>query len=411
MRLALHWKIIIGLVLGIIWGLLSSHFEWSDFTRWWIKPFGIIFLNLLKLIAVPLVIVSLIDGISNLTDISRLSKIGVKTLGFYLITTFIAIVIGMVLVNLIKPGNSVSEEKRQELQQLYLPKASEKAEVARQIKDSGPLQFLIDIVPENIFFSMQSNTRMLQVIFFALLFGSCMVILPREKVQPVKDLIGSINEIILKMINIIMFIAPFGVFALMASLEADFSMLKALGMYFITVLGGLSLMVIFVYPSLIRIFTEKSVKEFYKGILPAQMLAFSTSSSAATLPVSVECCRKNLKLSEETTGFVLPLGATINMDGTSLYQAVAAVFIAQVYGTDLALAGQFGIILTAMLASIGTAPVPGAGMVMLIIILQSAGIPAEGLALIFAVDRILDMCRTVVNVTSDCTVAAVISQK
>lgn len=411
MRLALHWKIIIGLILGIIWGLLSARFGWNDFTTWWIKPFGTIFLNLLKLIAVPLVVVSLIDGVSNLTHISKLSKMGSKTVGFYLITTFIAIVIGMILVNLITPGKSVSEEKRKELQQIYSIKASEKAEVAQQIKNAGPLQFLVDIVPENIFFSMQSNTRMLQVIFFALLFGSCMVILPKEKVKPMKDFISSINHIILKMVNVIMLIAPLGVFALMASVEADFSMLKALGIYFMTVLGGLVLMIIIVYPSLIGIFTEKSVKEFYKGILPAQMLAFSTSSSAATLPVSVECCRKNLNLPEETTSFVLPLGATINMDGTSLYQAVAAVFIAQVYNIDLVLTEQLGIIFTALLASIGTAPVPGAGMVMLVVILQSSGIPAEGLALIFAVDRILDMCRTVVNVTSDCTVASVVSEK
>ncbi len=410
-KLALHWKILIGLALGIIWGLVSSQLGLSSFTIDWIKPFGTIFINLLKLIAVPLVIVSLIDGISNLKDISQLSKMGGRTIALYLSTTIIAISLGLLLVNIIQPGKSIEESKRFELQESFAAKAGEKIEVATTVSKRGPLQPLIDIVPDNLFGAMGDNTRMLQVIFFALLFGIAMVLLPQNKTAPVKSFFNSINEIILKMVDVIMLAAPYGVFALLASLEADLSMLKALGVYSITVFIGLALMIGFIYPLYLKIFTKRSIKDFFKGILPAQTLAFSTSSSAATLPVTLECCEKNLKLKEETSGFVLPLGATINMDGTSLYQAVAAVFIAQVYGMDLTISQQLTIVLTATLASIGAAPVPGAGMVMLVIILQSVGINPEGLALIFAVDRILDMCRTVTNVTSDIMVATVVDAK
>ncbi|MFN4235370.1 MAG: dicarboxylate/amino acid:cation symporter [Bacteroidia bacterium] len=410
-KLALHWKILIGLFLGIIWGLVSSQLGWSSFTIDWIKPFGTIFINLLKLIAVPLVIVSLIDGISNLKDISQLSKMGGKTIALYISTTIIAISIGLLLVNILQPGKSIEESKRIELQQSFAAKASEKIEVAASVSKRGPLQPLIDIVPDNLFGAMSDNTRMLQVIFFAMLFGIAMVLLPENKTAPIKSFFNSINEVILKMVDIIMLAAPYGVFALLASLEADISMLKALGVYSITVVLGLVLMICLIYPIYLKIFTKRSIKDFFKGILPAQTLAFSTSSSAATLPVTLECCEKNLKLKEETSGFVLPLGATINMDGTSLYQAVAAVFIAQVYGMELNLPQQLTIVLTATLASIGAAPVPGAGMVMLVIILQSVGINPEGLALIFAVDRILDMCRTVTNVTSDIMVATIVDSK
>ncbi|MFN7014193.1 MAG: dicarboxylate/amino acid:cation symporter, partial [Bacteroidia bacterium] len=334
-KLALHWKILIGLILGIIWGLTSSQLGWSSFTIDWIKPFGTIFINLLKLIAVPLVIVSLIDGISNLKDISQLSKMGGRTIALYLSTTVFAISLGLLLVNIIQPGKNIDETKRIELQQSFAGKAGEKIEVAASVSKRGPLQPLVDIVPDNLFAAMGDNTRMLQVIFFAMLFGIAMVLLPQNKTAPLKNFFNAINEVILKMVDIIMQAAPYGVFALLASLEADLSMLKALGVYSITVVLGLGLMIGFIYPLYLKVFTKRSIKEFFKGILPAQTLAFSTSSSAATLPVTLECCEKNLKLKEETSGFVLPLGATINMDGTSLYQAVAAVFIAQVYGMDL----------------------------------------------------------------------------
>lgn len=418
-KLALHWKIIIGLTFGILWGVISSYSGLSQFNSDWIKPFGAIFINLLKLIAVPLVLTSLITGISGLKDISKLSKMGGKTITLYLFTTVIAITIGLLLVNIISPGHSFSEEKRTEFQQKYISTAQEKVQTAEKVKEYGPLQMLVDIVPGNIFSSFNDNTKMLQVIFFALLFGIAMIMLPGEKTKPVRNFIESANEIILKIVDVIMLSAPYGVFALMASIVTDMagdnpseilSLLQALGLYSLTVVIGLAIMVLFVYPALLGMFTKIKMKDFYKGILPAQMLAFSTSSSAAALPVNMDCCEKNLKLREEVTSFVLPLGATVNMDGTSLYQAVAAVFIAQVFGMDLSITQQLTIVLTATLASIGAAPVPGAGMVMLVIILQSVGINPEGLALIFAVDRILDMCRTVVNVTSDAAVACVVNQ-
>lgn len=415
---ALHWQIIIALTAGILWGIISSYSGLSKFNADWIKPFGTIFINLLKLIAVPLVLTSLITGISGLKDISKLSKMGGKTVTLYLFTTVIAITIGLVLVNIISPGHSFSEEKRTELQQQYMSTAQEKMQTAEKVKEYGPLQMLVDIVPGNIFSSFNDNAKMLQVIFFALLFGIAMIMLPAEKSRAVRNFMESANEITLKIVDVIMLSAPYGVFALMASIVTDLagdnpaeilSLLQALGLYSLTVVIGLAVMVLFVYPAMLSLFTKIKMKDFYRGIMPAQMLAFSTSSSAAALPVNMDCCEKNLKIREEVTSFVLPLGATVNMDGTSLYQAVAAVFIAQVFGMELNITQQLTIVLTATLASIGAAPVPGAGMVMLVIILQSAGINPEGLALIFAVDRILDMCRTVVNITSDAAVACVVN--
>jgi Na+/H+-dicarboxylate symporter len=410
-KIPLYSQILIGMALGVLWGVLSNNLGWSSFTSDWIQPWGKIFINALKLIAIPLVIVSLIDGVSNLKDLKQLSSMGGKTIALFLSTTFIAIIIGLILVNSFKPGLAISSEKRMELSEKFGVNAATKIEAAAQLQQSGPLQPLVDIVPVNLFGALQDNTNMIQVIFFALLFGISMVLLPHQKVKPLKDVFNSLNEVMLKLVDVIMLIAPLGVFALIASINADMSLIFALGKYMAVVILGLCIMIFLVYPGMIKLFTKTSPLHFYKSILPAQTLAFSTSSSAATLPVTIDCCEKNLKLSEETTGFVLPLGATVNMDGTSLYQAVAAVFIAQVYGIDLSLTAQMTIVFTAILASIGAAPVPGAGMVMLVVILQSVGLKAEGLAMILAVDRILDMCRTVVNVTSDATVALIIDSK
>lgn len=410
-KIPLYSQILIGMALGVLWGVISNNFGWTTFTSNWIQPWGTIFINALKLMAVPLVIVSLIDGVSNLKDLKQLSAMGSKTVTLFLSTTFIAIIIGLLLVNSFKPGLAISSEKRMELSEKFGVNAASKIEVAAQLQQTGPLQPLVDIVPSNLFDALQDNTKMLQIIFFALLFGISMVLLPQQKVKPVKEIFNSLNEIMLKVVDIIMRIAPVGVFALIASINADVSLILALGKYMIVVVLGLAIMLFGVYPAMIKIFTKVSPLHFFKSILPAQTLAFSTSSSAATLPVTIDCCEKKLKLSEETTGFVLPLGATVNMDGTSLYQAVAAVFIAQVYGIDLDATAQITIVFTAVLASIGSAPVPGAGMVMLVVILQSVGLKAEGLAIILAVDRILDMCRTVVNVTSDATVALIIDYK
>jgi Na+/H+-dicarboxylate symporter len=413
-KLPLHWKIIIGLVAGIVWGILAPSLGLATFTANWIAPFGTIFINLLKMIAVPLVFVSLIVGVSGLKDIAGLSRMGGKAISIYIFTTVIAISIGLTLVNVIKPGHYFSEQKREEFRDKYAVNVDEAAITAEKVKDRGPLQFLVDVVPENLFFSLQDNKRMLQVIMFSLLFGIALVIASPEKVRPVKDFFTGANEIILKMVNIIMKAAPYGVFALLAHMISDFSgdmveLFSALGLYSLTVVIGLILMVFVIYPGIFLSFTKMKYFRFFQGISPAQMLAFSTSSSAATLPVTMDRCEKELGVSEEVAGFVLPLGATINMDGTSLYQAVAAVFIAQAFGYDLSFSQQLTIVLMATLSSIGAAPVPGAGMVMLMVILQSVGINPEGLALIFAVDRILDMCRTVVNVTGDATVAVVVA--
>lgn len=412
-KLALHWKIIIGMVLGVLYGLLASKMGWVDFTNDWIKPLGKIFINLLKLIAVPLVFASLIKGVSSLSDISKLSRIGGKTIGIYLFTTVVAVTFGLLLVNIIQPGTSFSEEKRMELKEQYASNAASKIASAKDVKEDGPLQFIVDMVPSNFIQATGNNKNMLQVIFFAILFGIAMVMLPNEKTSVVKGFFDGVNDIILQIVDLIMLTAPYGVFALLGGLVVDFGgsaeLFQALGIYSLSVVIGLLLMIMVVYPLILKSFTKLKYFDFFKGIAPAQMLAFSTSSSAATLPVTMERCEDHLGVSEEVSSFVLPLGATINMDGTSLYQAVAAVFIAQAFGYDLDLSQQLTIVLTSTLASIGAAAVPGAGMVMLVIVLSSIGIDPEGIALIFAVDRLLDMLRTVVNVTGDATVATVVA--
>ena len=412
-NLALHWKIIIGMILGVAYGLIANEMGWVSFTNDWIKPWGTIFVNLLKLIAVPLVFASLIKGVASLSDISRLSRIGGKTIAFYLASTVIAVTIGLFLVNSVQPGNTFSEEKRMELKETYASKVGAKIDAATNVKEEGPLQFVVDMVPSNFMAASSNNRNMLQVIFFAILFGIAMVMLPKDKTTYVKGFFDGVNDIILQIVDIIMLMAPYGVFALLGGLVVDFGgsadLFIALGMYSITVIIGLLMTILVIYPIILKSFTKVKYLDFFKAISPAQMLAFSTSSSAATLPVTMERCEEHLGVSEEVSSFVLPLGATINMDGTSLYQAVAAVFIAQAFGYDLDLAAQLTIVLTATLASIGAAAVPGAGMVMLVIVLSAIGIDPEGIALIFAVDRILDMMRTVVNVTGDATVATVVA--
>ena len=412
-NLALHWKILIGMLFGIVYGLIATYFNWIEFTSFWVKPWGIIFVNLLKLIALPLVFASLIKGITSLSSISSLSKIGSKTIIFYLLSTVISVIIGLILVNTINPGKVFSDEKRIELQQTYSNNANSKILAAENVKEKSPLQFIIDIVPSNIFSAASDNRNMLQIIFVAILFSISLIMLPKEKTKFVKGFFDGINDIILQIVDIIMMSAPYGVFALLSSLIVDYGasgeLFAALAIYSVNVILGLIIMILVVYPLVLRSFTKIKYLDFFKAISPAQMLAFSTSSSAATLPVTMERCEEKLNVSKEVSSFVLPLGATINMDGTSLYQAVAAVFIAQAFGYDLDLSSQLTIVLTATLASIGAAAVPGAGMVMLVIVLSSIGINPEGIALIFAVDRILDMLRTVVNVTGDATIATVVS--
>jgi Na+/H+-dicarboxylate symporter len=392
---------------------ILTNFSWGpDFVGDWIKPFGNIFINALKLIAVPLILASLIKGISDLKDISKLSQMGTRTIVTYIITTVIAVSIGLGLVNLIKPGSAISEETRTDLITSYETDASVRIADAQRQKEAGPLQALEDIVPSNIFGAASDNGNMLQVIFFAIFFGIGLILIPEAVGKPVKDFFDGFNEVILKMIDLIMLAAPYGVFALLAALVVESpsaDLFAALAMYALTVLIGLALMIGF-YILIVWIFTKNRPGFFLNGIAPAQLLAFSTSSSAATLPVTMERVEEHLGVHKEVTSFVLPIGATINMDGTSLYQAVAAVFIAQAFGIDLTIGAQLGIIVTATLASIGSAAVPGAGMVMLVIVLAQAGIPEAGLALIFAIDRPLDMCRTTVNVTGDAAVSMLVAK-
>lgn len=457
-KLALHWKIIIGMVLGIIWAVISSSFGWSSFTIDWIDPFGTIFINLLKLIAVPLVLFSIISGVANIGDPSSLGRMGGKTLLLYLATTVLAITMGLLLVNTIKPGKLIDEQSRidnrinyeiwatneghqikdginylkdpafferaqkiTELTKSNLKEISvdDKVDKATQQQETSPLQPLVDIVPDNFFHSLSSNGLMLQVIFFAIFFGVCLLFLPKDKSQPVLNLVDGFNEVFLKMVDLVMQAAPFFVFALLAGVVSKMAgndlgkvveIFKGLSWYSLTVLIGLFTILFVVYPMILRLFVKKiPYLGFFKAMSPAQTLAFSTSSSAATLPVTMECVEQNLGVDKKVSSFVLPIGATVNMDGTSLYQAVAVIFLAQLHMIDLTIGQQLTVVLTTTLASIGSAAVPSAGLVMLIIVLNSVGLNPAWIAIIFPVDRILDMFRTVVNVTGDATVSAIIA--
>ena len=415
-KLALHWQIIIGMVLGGIFGYIMTQVGGEQFTADWVKPIGKIFINLLKLIAIPLIIASLIKGISDLKDISKFKTIGLRTILLYIMSTVIAITIGLIVVNTINPGSSISPELMAEISGTYEEKASAKISSAGAAADRGPLQFLVDMVPDNFFKAASNNGSMLQVIFFVIFFGISLLLIKPEESKPVKAFFDGLNEVVLKMVDLIMLIAPIAVFALIASLINEISnpeIFIALAKYAMTVVLGLAIMVVF-YLILIKTKIGYSPGFFLKNFSPAQLLAFSTSSSAATLPVTMERVEEHLGVDQEVSSFVLPVGATVNMDGTSLYQAVAAVFICQVTGFELGLGDQLTIILTATLASIGSAAVPGAGMIMLVIVLEALGLPTEslaiGIALIFAVDRPLDMCRTVINVTGDATVSMLVAK-
>ncbi len=461
-RIALHWQIIIGMVLGMIWAVLSVSNGWNDFTQDWIDPWGDIFVNALKLIALPLVFLSIVMGVSSLTDITKLGRIGGKTLGAYLVTTVFAVSIGLALVNIVKPGsfandsvlakNRISYElwveskeevdyqpgdklrmsvdpKYAELKKEALAKNEEneaetketleakKADPQKQ-KDAPPLQPMVDIVPSN-FFKAFTAGAMLQIIFIAIFFGICMGMIQQEKSQAVLKVIDGLNDIFIAMVNVIMKGAPFFVFALMASKMSSMAkdtnelveVFESLGWYSLTVVAGLVTMAFIVYPLLMKFFVKgMTFKKFFAGIKNAQITAFSTSSSAATLPVTIDCVNNGLGVSKRISDFVLPIGATVNMDGTSLYQAIAVVFLAQFHLIDLDMTTQLTIVSMATLASIGSAAVPGAGLIMLILILESVGLNPAWIAIILPVDRLLDMCRTVVNVTGDATVSTVIAQ-
>jgi len=417
-KVPLHTQIILGLIFGLLYGVVAVQLDWVQWTENWISPWGTIFVRLLKLIAVPLVFASLITGVASLSDLRKLSRIGGKTIGIYLLTTIIALTIGVLVANFVNPGLSVPQEMREQLQSAYQGDLEESSALAKEVKEHTPLQPLVDMVPENIFAAAGDNRLMLQIVFFAILFGVGLIQVEASRAKPLIDFFHSANDVIINMVDLIMLMAPLGVFALLAKTVTAFAgqgmgqvleLLSALGLYCFAVLLGLGIHSLIVLPLILILFSPMKLFTFFKGMAPVQLLAFSTSSSGATLPLTMEKCEKDLGISEEVSSFVLPLGATINMDGTGLYQAVAAIFISQALGIELSFSGQLTIIATAVLASIGTASVPGAGIIMLVVILESVGVPSSGIALILGVDRILDMIRTVTNVTSDAVVATVVA--
>ncbi len=414
----LHWQIIIGLLLGLFWGLFASSLGLATFTQDFIKPFGSIFVRMLELIAVPLVLASLIVGVASLSDIRKLSRIGGKTILIYMTTTVIAITIGLTLVNIMQPGKALPLETREQLTASYDQSIADRGARADEVLNRSPLQPLVDIVPRNVIAAASENSQMLQVVFVAILLGIGLIQIAPEKSRPMLSFFESLNDVIIRVVDIIMMLAPYGVFALMGGLIVDLAgddlsravdLLRALGWYMLTVILGLLLHLIITYQILFKLFSKMKFKRFLRGIRPAMLLGFSTSSSSATLPVTMERVEKNLGVHEEVSSFVLPVGATINMDGTSLYQAVAAVFIAQALGLGLDWADQLTIVATATLASIGAAGVPGAGIIMLVIVLKAIDVPVEGIALILGVDRILDMMRTTLNITGDAAVAVAVA--
>ena len=454
-KIPLYLQIIIALGLGIIWAFLSSYLGWSNFTSNWIAPFGDIFISLLKLIAIPLILFSIIGGIVGLGNPKDLGKLGLKTLALYISTTLIAVTVGLLLVNAVSPGKKLSPEVRAESRiayevwaeknnvetfdapalhnnKFYEEALKNKERIASSevlsegvpqttSKKSGPLQALVDLIPQNIFNALSGNGSMLQIIFFAIFFGMALLYIDSEKADPIIQIVNGMSDAFIKMIDITMKAAPYFVFALMAGVVGDIAgddpgkvvnLFMGLTWYSLVVFAGLVIMAFGIYPLLLKIFRINiKYREFFKGISPAQALAFSTSSSAATLPVTMECVEENLKIDKKTVSFVLPIGATINMDGTSLYQAVAVIFLAQMHMIDLSLGQQLTVVLTATLASIGSAAIPSAGLVMLMVVLQSVDLNPAWIAIILPVDRILDMMRTVVNVTGDATVCTIVDKK
>jgi proton glutamate symport protein len=409
-KIELYTKILIGLVLGVIVGIIANKLGFASFISTYVKPFGTAFIRLISMIVVPLVFASLFVGTASLNDIRKLGRIGGKTIAYYLCTTAIAIIIGLMLANIFKPGSGLTKQTQEQLLANYSEEAASKIDTA--LKKPGLAETLIDIIPRNPMEALTGGD-MLQIIFFALILGIAITMIPSEKGAPVIKFFDGINDAMIKLVHIIMEFAPYGVLALIAAIIGDFGLdiLKPLFKYSIIVIVGLFLHITITYSLALKLLTKArvSLKIFFKGIRPAQLIAFSSSSSSATLPVTMECVEENIGVSKEISSFVLPLGATINMDGTALYQGVAAVFIAQVFGMGLTIGQQLTIVLMATLASIGAAGVPGVGMITLTMVLKQIGVPLEGIALILGVDRILDMCRTIVNITGDATCATVVA--
>jgi len=402
MKTKLHTKILIGLLVGIPVGLfLGPRAEV-------IKPIGDLFIRLIWMIVVPLVFASIFVGTASLGDIRKLGRIGAKTLSYYLITTAIAITIGLVLAGVFKPGSDINEGTKTHLLESYKGEAMKDLEIAS--KRPGIVDTLIRIVPRNPFESLTAGD-MLQIIFFAVMFGIAVTMIPGGKGKMLIDFFDAVSDGMTQLVHIVMKFAPIGVCALIAAVVGRFGaqILLSLVKYALVVLAGLAIHMGTIYSLAVWIFARMSPRFFFRGIRPAQLIAFTTSSSNATLPVNIECAEENLGVPKDIASFVLPLGATINMDGTALYQGVAAVFIAQVYGIPLTVIDQLTIVLMATLASIGTAGVPSVGIITLTMVLRTVGLPLEGIALILGVDRILDMCRTIVNITGDASAAVIVA--
>jgi len=412
---SLHWQIILASTLGVVVGLIVNGIQISP-DIFLIEVLGKLnhfigdlFIRGLRFVAVPIVLFSLIAGVGSLNDLRKLGRIGSKTIAFYLCTTAIAISLGLLLANLIAPGKYISAELRDSLAQEGAIIAQEKMS-----KATAPdvWETLLNIVPKNPF-SALAQGEMLQVVFFSMVIGLGLAMLPKKESQPILDFFDVMTKVIINIVTVLMKLAPLAVFCLLAGVTAKLGLdiLAALAVYSLVVVLGLFCLLV-LYPILVRVIADIPIRRFYTAIAPAQLLAFSSSSSSATMPITLKCVENHLEVDRDVSRFVIPLGATINMDGTALYQGVAALFIAQMYGIDLDLGQQLTIVLTATLASVGTAGVPGVGLIMLVIVLQSVGMSTEvmtgGLAVIFGVDRILDMCRTVINVTGDCTVATLI---
>ena len=402
------------MALGILVGFVALKSGCGKFITDWIVPWGTIFIRLLKLVAIPLVFLSLVKGIAHLENVKKLSRIGIKTMAIYVATTVFAIAVGLVMVYAVRPGGVFPPDKAQEYREFYGVKLGQSEVDMAAVHESGPLQFIVDMVPDNLFGAMADNTRMLQIIFVTLLFGVALVALDKSRTTPVISLVDGLTDIVLPVLAYIMIFAPWGVLALMAELVVGFggdaSIFAALGMYIVTLVSALLILIFAFYPVLVKLFTGLKIKKFFKVISPVQLLAFSTSSSAATLPLTMEQTEKGLGVSDEVASFVLPVGVTINMDGTSCYQAVAVIFIAQVMGLELSFTQLLTVVLVTTISSIGTPGIPSGSVVMLMMVLGSIGIPAEWLALILGVDRPLDMVRTVANVTGDMTVACIVEE-
>lgn len=414
----LHWQVLWGLLGGVGFGLLAVRFGWQDWARDWVTPFGVIFMNLLKLVALPMVVFSLINGISSIGDTRQLTRLGGRAILWFMSTMMVAVALGLAFATFMRPGDALPKEAGEQLLAAYQSEVGARDAVAQKMQTQGPLRILVDAVPDNFFGALGDNGRMLQVVLGAMLIGFTMVQLPRKQVQPLIDFCDSAGALFMKLAHNVAMLSPFGVFALITgtivALSGDdpsqaLRLLQALALYVVTVVAALAFHQFVVYSLIIKFVAKRSPREFFRGIAPAQSLAFSTSSTSAALPVTIECCEKNLGVPRHISRFVLPLAATINMDGSALFQAAATVFIAQALGVDLT-AAQYGILFGAtMIGGVGTAPVPGASMVMMVMVLTMVGLPVEGLALIIGVDRIVNMCRATVNAVGDSVIAVLLS--